>query len=127
MTRSVPILGAVVAGRPVLAEQNAVGAVDVDARLVRGECFALRVRGESMRDVDIRPDDIAIVQRQQTAKHNEIIVAMLDGETTLKRFQCRYNKAWLKPENREFENIPITPDCEFAILGKVVAITRRVQ
>ncbi|MCB9477111.1 MAG: repressor LexA [Deltaproteobacteria bacterium] len=87
------------------------------------ELFALRVRGESMRDAGIFPGDLAIVRRQPTAESGQIVVAMVDGEATIKRLRFRGKRAELHPANPEFD--VIHPDAKaLQILGRVVEIRR---
>lgn len=124
----VPILGQVAAGFPLLAEENVIGQILVDASLVRrGTCFALRVQGESMKDAGIRNGDLIIVRRQQVAENGDIVVALLGDETTVKRLSIRDDLIELRPENSRFKPIPIGPDDPFSILGKVIATRRESQ
>jgi repressor LexA len=122
---AVPILGQVPAGTPLLAAENVVGELLVDARTARGRCFALEVQGDSMIDADIQDGDYVIVRQQQLAESGEIVVAMLKDEATVKRLRLTAEAIELRPENRRFSPIPIGPDDDLRILGKVVAIHRR--
>ena len=97
----VPLLGAVAAGAPVLAEENFEGTVGVAAELLgSGEHFALRVRGDSMRDAGILDGDVAVLRRQQHADNGDIVAVMIDQEATLKRFFREANRVRLQPANR---------------------------
>ena len=97
----VPLLGAVAAGAPVLAEENFAGTVEVAAaQLGSGEYFALRVRGESMQEAGILDGDVAVLRRQQDANNGEIVAVMIDQEATLKRFFREANRVRLQPANR---------------------------
>ena len=100
----VPLLGSVVAHRP--AE----------------EYFALRVHGDSMRNANITDKSIIICHKQETAESGEIIVAMLNGEQTVKRYKVHNGDIYLMPENPDYLPIPITTKDELLILGKVVEI-----
>ena len=122
---AVPILGQVPAGTPLLAAENVVGKLLVDARTARGRCFALEVQGDSMIDADIQDGDYVIVRQQQLAESGEIVVAMLDDEATVKRLRLTGEAIELRPENRRLSPIHIGPDDDLRILGKVVAIHRR--
>jgi repressor LexA len=73
---------------------------------------------------DIRNGDLVIVRQQQLAENGDIVVAMLNGETTVKRLSFREDLIELKPENRKFKAIQVTPDCDFRLLGKVVGVRR---
>jgi len=123
---SVPILGHIPAGNPVLSEELYDGYLEIDSNLVPGgELFALRVDGESMIDANILDGDTAIIRQQEKADSGEIIAAMIDGKTTLKRLKITDNKSYLYPENPEFSPIEIIPDSEVVILGKLVAVVRK--
>lgn len=118
----VPIVGNVAAGTPILAEECIEDYLTFDTGGRKGEFFALRVRGESMLNAGILPDDLVVVRRQQTAYNGEIVVAMIDGEATVKRLSLRNGRVWLLPENEAYSPI----DGTFAqILGKVIAVVRR--
>ncbi|MDQ3702293.1 MAG: transcriptional repressor LexA [Chloroflexota bacterium] len=124
----VPVLGRVAAGRPVLAEQNIDGHLAVDRALVReGNTFALRVEGNSMRDAGILDGDYVFVRQQATAQPRDIVVALLDDETTVKRFVPAGDTIRLEAENPDFLPI-IVPrgDPRLAILGKVSAVLRTI-
>jgi repressor LexA len=122
-TLLVPLLGGVQAGLLTTAIEDPDGFVAVQSRKERSELFALRVRGESMRDAAILPDDIVIVQRQPSADSGDIVVALVEDEATVKRLRLRDGRVELHPENPAFE--PIIPDPEqLQILGKVVEVRR---
>lgn len=97
-----------------------------------GALFRLRVRGESMIDAAIADGDIIVVRRQQHAENGDIVAAMIDGETTVKTFQRVRGQIWLIPHNPAYTPIPWPAPSEdattedAAILGKVVAVLRRV-
>src|SRR5262249_22347603 len=85
----IPILGRIAAGAPLLAEENREGDLPVSGAWLRGgseEVFALRVRGDSMINAHICDGDLVLVRRQDTAQQNDIVVAMVDAEATVKRF-----------------------------------------
>ena len=86
-----------------------------------GEYFALRVRGESMLNAGILPDDLVVVHRQPTAHNGEIVVALLGDEATVKRLSRRNGEVWLLPENENYRPID---GREATLLGKVTAVVR---
>ena len=124
--RSLPILGKVAAGRPILAEENRLGSFLVDPKLAPWkEAFFLKVKGESMKETGILDGDLVLVKPQADAESGEIVVAMVEGEATVKRLVKKRDKILLKPENPAFEPIPITEkDESFRILGKVKGVFR---
>lgn len=122
---AVPIVGTVAAGYPVLAIENICGEVMVEDAVVRsGSYFALKASGRSMIGAGILPGDIVIVRQQQIAENRDIVVALLDGEATLKRLHYCGGTIELRPENSRFKTILIRPSDDLRILGKVVAIRR---
>ena len=119
---TVPILGNVAAGAPILAEECIEDYLTFDTGGLSGEHFALRVRGESMRDAGILPGDLVVVHQQQRASAGDIVVAMINGEATVKTLRRRDGHVWLMPENPEYEPIP---GDHAEILGRVTAVVRR--
>lgn len=120
--KSVPVLGKVAAGNPIVAIEDVECYVTVDKNLSRGkELFALRVRGESMINAGILPDDILIVNRTPVAENGEIVVALVDDSATVKRFYKEDGHFRLQPENDDYE--PIIVD-EVLLLGKVISLIR---
>ena len=118
----VPLVGSVAAGSPILAEECIEDYLTFDTGGRVGEHFALRVRGESMRDAGILPGDLVVVHQQPDANSGEIVVALFEDEATVKTLRRKDGHIWLMPENPEYE--PIDGDgC--SILGKVVAVVRR--
>ena len=120
---SVPVIGEVAAGVPIPAEQEFIEEMPLPESFVGpGEHFILNVRGTSMIDAGIRDGDMVVVRRQQTADNGEIVVAMIDGEATVKRFFREDGHFRLQPENDTME--PIIVD-DVIILGKVTALLRQ--
>ena len=120
---SVPVIGEVAAGVPIPAEQEFIEEMPLPESFVGpGEHFILNVRGTSMIDAGIRDGDMVVVRRQQTADNGEIVVAMIDGEATVKRFFREDGHFRLQPENETME--PIIVD-DVIILGKVTALLRQ--
>ena len=100
----VPIVGRVAAGSPILAEQNIEKYLPVDRSLFRLKAdFLLVVEGHSMRDIGIRDGDLLAVHKTPVAEYNQIVVARIDDEVTVKRFRQRSNIVTLLPENPDFE------------------------
>jgi repressor LexA len=123
--REVPIVGRVTAGLPMYAQQEWDGTLLVDAGLYKArQLFALRVRGDSMRDAAILDGDIAICTPRQYAVNGEIVVALVHGEAaTVKRFFLHDERIELRPENPDFEPMLYSFD-EVLVQGKVVGIQR---
>ena len=116
----VPVLGNVAAGEPILAEELVEEYIPFDAS---GEdCFALRIRGESMIGAGILPGDLVIVRRQPTALNGEIVIALIGDEATVKTFKKQNGEIWLLPANPDYQPID-GRECE--VLGKVVAVVRQ--
>ena len=120
----VPVLGRIAAGGPILAEQSVEAVFPLPRELVgEGTLFLLQVKGDSMLDAAICDGDWVVVRQQPTAVGGDIVAAMLDGEATVKTYRFRDGHVWLMPHNPAFD--PILGD-EATILGKVVAVLRRV-
>jgi repressor LexA len=120
----VPVLGRIAAGGPILAEQAVEDVFPLPRELVgEGTLFLLQVKGDSMLDAAICDGDWVVVRQQPTANGGEIVAAMLDGEATVKTYRFRDGHVWLMPHNPAFEPIP---GDDATILGKVVAVLRRV-
>lgn len=121
-TASLPVVGRVAAGEPILAEQNIESYFPVPAEYVpRGESFVLKVHGTSMINAGIMDGDYIFVNSCQNAENGEIIVALIDDSATVKRFYKEDGHIRLQPENDEMEPI-IVEDCQ--ILGKVFGVYR---
>lgn len=118
----VPLVGSVAAGSPILAEECIEEYITFDTQGLDGEYFALRVRGESMLNAGILPDDLVIVHRQQDAHNGEIVVALFEDEATVKTLCRRDGQTWLLPENDAYDPIDGT---QAEIIGKVTAVIRR--
>ena len=103
-----PVVGRVAAGSPILAEEHIEAHYQIDPALFRPHAdYLLRVRGMSMRDAGILNDDLLAVHRTPEAANGQIVVARLEDEVTVKRFQRRGSQVRLLPENPEFEPIEI--------------------
>jgi repressor LexA len=127
-TISIPLIGRITAGLPILAEENFDGTISVDHSLVGRsvKLFALHVRGNSMIKAGIYDGDIAVAQQQVTANQGDIIIALLGDEATMKRFHRKNNVITLQPENDAMQPIKISKGSDFKILGKVIATLHRI-
>jgi repressor LexA len=122
----VPLVGRVAAGTPIVAEENIKGTVTLDRTLFKGDgLFTLRVRGESMQDIGVFDGDIAVVKQQQAARDGEVVVAIVDGEATLKRFFKKDDKIVLHAENQSFSDIVVTSPKNVYIAGRLVGVIRK--
>jgi repressor LexA len=122
-TVELPLLGLVAAGRPLEAVEQS-GTVEVpQAMLHHGEHYALEVEGQSMIEDGILDGDLLIVKRQETADEGQTVVALVDGEATVKRFYRTGEGIELRPANAALSPIVVTGG-EFAIRGVVVGLVR---
>ncbi len=123
-SRSIPLVGRVAAGLPLLAVEEAEERIDIPGFLGdAGTCFALRVRGSSMINAGILDGDMVVVKPQDDADDGDIVVALLDDEATLKRFFREDDQVRLQPENDSMQPI-FTRDPR--IVGKVTGVLRRL-
>lgn len=123
-TISLPLIGRVAAGEPILAEQNIEETLTLPTEIVGDNAsFILTVHGDSMIDIGINDGDYIVVKQQQTAHNGEIIVALIEDGATVKRFYKEDGYIRLQPENSTMDPI-IVDNC--AIVGKVTAVMRRV-
>lgn len=122
-TVTLPLVGRVAAGIPILAEQNIEDNFTVPTEIATDQgSFVLEVHGNSMVNVGIYNGDYIIVREQRSAMNGEIVVAMIDGAATVKTFYKEQGRVRLQPENDTMEPIYATNP---TILGKVVALMRR--
>ena len=120
--RRVPVLGTVAAGKPLLSEENLDGFVNLTEPFVRPgkSYFALRVRGTSMINAGILEGDLAIVEQQETAVNGQIVVAVINDATTLKRYFREDGRVKLQPGNPEFQPIYCTDLRIVGVLSNIV-------
>lgn len=120
---SIPIVGKITAGLPILATENVEDTFSLPLDFIKHdkELFMLRVSGQSMIKAGINDKDLAIIERCNDAVNGEIVVALIDDSATIKRFFKEENHIRLKPENDTMDPI-IVDDC--SILGKLVGIFR---
>jgi len=122
---SLPLVGRVSAGTPILAEEQIEEHIEVPRRFlgdVRG-CFLLRVRGNSMIGAGIMPDDVVVVRRQAVASSGDIVVALLGEEATVKTLVSDEGTPVLMPANPAYQ--PIRE--EFQVIGRVIGLIRAYQ
>ena len=121
---AIPLLGRVAAGVPLLAEENRDGTLVVDPEMAKGRrtLFALQVRGDSMVDAHILPGDKVIVAQTTHADPGDVVVALLDGEATVKTFRKNGARVFLDPANAKYRPIPVEEGHDFRIIGRVVGV-----
>ena len=123
---NIPLVGKVAAGTPITAVENIEDNVSVSQGFFRGnDLFMLRVSGNSMIDIGIFDGDLVVIKQQNTCNDGDIIVAMVDDEATLKRFYLKDDHIVLHPENSMLNDIIVTQDQSFAVLGKLVGSIRQ--
>jgi len=123
----VPIYGQIPAGMSAAAEQDIEGHVSLDARSANVSknhgTFALRVRGDSMIGAHILDGDIVILEQSKDVHNGDIVAALIDGETTLKRYVVDHGRPYLKAENPRYPNL--IPARELKIQGVMVSLVRK--
>ncbi len=123
---SVPLVGTVAAGKPITAIENVDGYVTLDKSIFRGEgLFALRIKGDSMNGMGILNGDIVVVRRKSTAEHGEVVVVIIDGDATLKRFIKEGGRVLLRAENPAYSDIVLSSASSIQIAGKLVGVIRK--
>jgi repressor LexA len=121
---SIPLVGQVAAGTPILAEENIEDQLEVPAVIGADDGdYALKVRGDSMQDAGILGGDFVVVHPADDADNGEIVVAMIEDEATVKHFYRDGEAVRLEPANDAYEPI-IAPDAQ--VLGKVIGVFRKV-
>jgi len=124
-----PLVGRVAAGEPILAQQHIETHYSIDPALFHPHAdFLLRVNGMSMRDIGILDGDLLAVHKAQLADNGQVVVARLEDEVTVKRFERRGQIVWLHAENPEFEPIRVDLASQaFAIEGLAVGVIRNAD
>jgi repressor LexA len=124
-----PIVGRVAAGSPILAEEHIEDYCDIPSSFFSPEAnYLLRVNGMSMKDIGIMDGDLLAVHRTDTARNGQVVVARIENEVTVKRFQSTDNKAVVElwPENSDFDVIKVDlREQDFSIEGLSVGVIRR--
>src|SRR5437868_11459515 len=123
----IPIYGQIPAGMAVMTEQNIEGHVSLDAASVNASknsrTFALRVRGDSMIDAHILDGDVVILEDRKDVQNGDIVAALIDGETTLKRYVVEHGRPYLRAENAAYPNL--IPARELRIQGVMISLVRK--
>ena len=123
----IPIYGQIPAGMATLAEQNIEGHIALDLESLNASrnarTFALRVRGDSMIGAHILDGDIVILEQSKEVHNGDIVAALIDGETTLKRYVVDHGRPYLKAENPRYPNL--IPARELKIQGVMVSLVRK--
>lgn len=124
LTRRIPIYGEIAAGGARLAEQVELGTMVLSETASKNPMFGLRVVGNSMVEAGILEGDHLIVDQKASVQSGDIVVALLDGETTVKRYVKKTDGIYLVPENRRMKPMRVKTD-RFEILGKVIGLQRK--
>ena len=123
----IPIYGEIPAGMATLTEQTVEGHISLDTRSANasknGRAFALRVRGDSMIGAHILDGDVVILEDRKEVNNGDIVAALIDGETTLKRYVVEHGRPYLKAENPLYPDL--VPARELRIQGVMVSLVRR--
>ncbi|MDQ6809563.1 MAG: transcriptional repressor LexA [Verrucomicrobiota bacterium] len=123
----IPIYGQIPAGMAALTEQTIEGHISLDTRSVNASknarTFALRVRGDSMIDAHILDGDIVILEDRKEVQNGDIVAALIDGETTLKRYVTNHGRPFLKAENPMYPDL--VPARELRVQGVMVSLVRK--
>ncbi len=124
----VPVVGTVPAGAPIDAIENVEGELALDLSFVpKGDSFSLKVKGDSMKNAGIFDGDLVLVHKQDVAQRGDIVVAIINGEATVKRYIPEGKQVRLQPENDAYEPILVNKRSgEFRIAGKVVGLLRKM-
>jgi len=123
--KSVPIVGVISAGTPLLAEENKIGEIPVPSDKFSNDLFALKINGDSMIEAGIHDGDIVVVNKNIEPKNGDIGAFMIhDTEATVKYLDTISGKKYLIPANKEFENIEVKESTQ--PIGKVVSLFRDI-
>jgi repressor LexA len=125
-TVQVPLLGRVAAGTPIEPVENAESVELPEELLGRGETFALRVQGDSMKNDGILDGDVVVIESRNTVENGATVVALVHGEATLKRFFRAGNRVRLEPANERIDPILAAAE-DVQVRGEVVALLRRYR
>jgi len=126
-SEEVPVIGRIAAGQPIEAIENDYGTISVNKAMLKGrKAFALKVEGNSMIEASILDGDYVIIRKQNTADNGDIVVALIEGEATLKRFYREARRVRLEPANEEMSPIYVKAG-DFKIQGKMVGVMRFVK
>lgn len=122
----IPIVGRVAAGSPILADENVDGSILIDPKFLRKaeNCFALKVKGDSMIEAGIFEGDLVIISPLSNVNNGDIVVARLNDEITVKVYEQKSNVVRLIPQNKSYEPIVVENKEELSIVGKVTGVLR---
>ncbi|MCL6473308.1 MAG: transcriptional repressor LexA [Firmicutes bacterium] len=120
--KNVPLVGRVAAGTPLFAQENIEDNYPLPVDIAGEDSFMLKVKGDSMIEAGILDGDYIIVRQQATANDGDIVVALIDDESTVKRFYKKRDRVVLKAENKSMEPIIVR---DVRILGKVIGLIRK--
>jgi repressor LexA len=123
----IPLVGTVAAGDPIEPIPQTERVEVPKTMLGRGETFALRVKGTSMRDDGILSGDVVVVQKQHTARNGQTVIALLNGEATIKGYERRAGVVQLHPANETMKPITVKEADSFHIEGIVVGVIRHLR
>lgn len=128
-TVDVPIVGLVAAGSPVLAQEIAEAVIPISSSLAKpgSKYFLLRVSGDSMNEADINDGDLVLVRQQSVAENGQRVVALIDGEATIKEYRREKDVVVLKPKSANKKHKPIVMTIDFQIQGVVVATIPKLE
>ena len=125
----IPLMGSLApCGFPSPADDHLDRALDFNELLIDNvpATFTVRVSGDSMIGIGILPNDLAVINRAITAVDRSIVVALVDGEFTLKRYRSRHGRVWLEAENPKYREMEILDGMTFEIWGVLTAIVRKL-
>jgi len=124
-----PLIGKVAAGEPILAQEHIESHYQVDPALFHPRAdFLLRVQGMSMKNIGIMDGDLLAVHKTQEVRNGQVVVARLDEDVTVKRFQRKGSQVWLLPENEELSPIEVDLSCQqLTIEGLAVGVIRNAD
>ena len=126
-TTQVELSGVVAAGAPIEPFPQTERVEVPKSMIGRGDTFALRVNGNSMRDEGILPGDVVVVQKQATARNGQTVIALVNGEATIKTYRRNAGTVELHPANETMQPIVIQPTDAFHIEGIVVGVIRHLR
>lgn len=126
-TVHVELSGVVAAGAPIEPFPQTERVEVPKSMIGRGDTFALRVNGNSMRDEGILPGDVVVVQKQATARNGQTVIALVNGEATIKTYQRKAGTVELHPANETMQPIVVRPTDTFHIEGIVVGVIRHLR
>jgi len=124
--KKIPVVGRVAAGSPILAEENIDGNIVIDSSFTKmaDDCFALKVKGDSMVNAGIFEGDVVVVSSKREPVNGDIVVALINDEATVKTYENKNGKIRLIPQNDLYQPIEILNKQEFKLAGKVVGVVR---